>query len=299
MVRAENISEWTHLSVLWLAALALPVLLAASLASALAGGMQSHFRLTPDALEPSLERLSPAAGFGRIFSMQGIVKLVLDAMKIAIAGAVLFGGVKAFLADPVLYTPVAPDHLGSILQGRAVDLLLRLAGVTAVLGGFHYLYQWRKTISDLSMSKQEVKEELKESNGDPLVKFIRRQMARKLLQKQMLASVPTADVVVTNPTHFAVALKYERDRDDAPIILAKGKGGFAKRIKTLAAKHEVPMVENVPVARALFKFGQVGKSIPAPLYRAVAEILGYVYRTHRYYFHQLKARRMEADKGAR
>ena len=106
-----------------------------------------------------------------------------------------------------------------------------------------------------------------------------------------LAAVPTADVIVTNPTHFAVALKYERGRDKAPVVLAKGAGAFAQRIKALAGEHEVPMVENKPIARMLFKHGKVGQAIPVGLYQAVADILAFVYRTHRYYFHRLKERR--------
>ena len=120
-----------------------------------------------------------------------------------------------------------------------------------------------------------------------------RRMARRLMQKQMLSAVPTADVVVTNPTHFAVALKYERGKDKAPVVLAKGDNRFAQRIKAIAAEHGVPVVENKPVARVLFAMGKVGEVIPSELYQAVAEILAVVYRTHRYYFHELKARRLE------
>jgi flagellar biosynthetic protein FlhB len=110
----------------------------------------------------------------------------------------------------------------------------------------------------------------------------------------MLDSVPTADVIVTNPTHYAVALKYERGKDQAPMVIAKGENLMAHRIKEIGRAHDVPTVENKPVARALFRFGKVGEQIPPQLYQAIAEILGYVYRTHRYYFHQLKMRRMSA-----
>jgi len=144
------------------------------------------------------------------------------------------------------------------------------------------------------MTKQEIKDEHRQAQGDPNVKIAQRAMARRLLQRQMLADVPKADVIVTNPTHYAVALKYERGVDSAPIVLAKGHNSFAQRIKSIGAKFEVPTVENKPVARALFKFGQVGKPIPVQLYQAIAEILGYVYRTHRYYFFQLKSRRLKS-----
>jgi flagellar biosynthetic protein FlhB len=121
-----------------------------------------------------------------------------------------------------------------------------------------------------------------------------RRMARRLAQRQMLAAVPTADVVVTNPTHYAVALKYERGVDSAPVVLAKGENAFARRIKALAAEHGVPMVENRPVARLLHSTGRVGEAIPAELFQAVAGILAFVYRTHRYYFYRLPSRRAAA-----
>jgi len=143
------------------------------------------------------------------------------------------------------------------------------------------------------MTRQEVKEERKQAEGDAHTKAAMRRMARRLIQKQMLSAVKTADVVLTNPTHYAVALKYERGTDQAPVVLAKGENRFAQRIKALAAEHGVPVVENKPVARLLFAMGKVGEAIPSELYQAVAEILAVVYRTHRYYFHRLKTRRLE------
>jgi flagellar biosynthetic protein FlhB len=129
--------------------------------------------------------------------------------------------------------------------------------------------------------------------GDPRVKGAMRRMARRLSQKQMLSAVATADVIVTNPTHYAVALKYERGIDKAPVVLAKGENHFARRIKALAAAHSVPTIENKPVARLLYAMGKVGQPIPPELFQAVAEILAVVYRTHRYYFYELKTRRLE------
>jgi flagellar biosynthetic protein FlhB len=145
------------------------------------------------------------------------------------------------------------------------------------------------------MTRQEVKDEHKQLEGNAQVKGQMRRMARRLLQKQMLAAVPMADVIVTNPTHYAVALKYERGVDAAPVVLAKGDNRFARRIKSLAAEHGVPMVENKPVARLLFAVGKVGESIPAELYQAVASILAFVYQTHRLYFHDLRTRRAAAS----
>lgn len=295
MVRADNVAQWTREAALCAGALVLPFAAACAVASLVAGFAQSRFSLAPEALMPSWSKLDPIAGAGRIFAAAGVVRILLDLLKIIVAVSILWGGVQALLREPLFGTLVPADQLGALLAEHASDILVRLAGATGVLGGFHYLYQWWKTRRDLSMTQQEVKEEMKEANGDPMVKMVRRQMARRLMQKQMIEAVPTADVVITNPTHFAVALKYERGRDDAPLVLAKGEGAFAQRLKAVAREHEVPMVENRPVARALYKYGKVGHPIPGPLYRAVAEILGYVYRTHRYYFHRLKARRWEAE----
>jgi flagellar biosynthetic protein FlhB len=178
-------------------------------------------------------------------------------------------------------------------------LIWRFVLALGCVGAFNYIYQLRKIQKDLMMSKQEVKEENRSAEGDPRVRMARRQMARRLLQRQMLSAVPTADVVVTNPTHYAVALKYERGKDKAPVVLAKGERLFAKRIKELAADHDVPMIENKPVARMLFKYGRVGKPIPIELYQAVADILAFVYRTHRLYFHELKQRRAEFERAQR
>ena len=169
--------------------------------------------------------------------------------------------------------------------------LLVALGVIAALG---YGYEKYKTSRDLMMTRQEVKDERRNAETDPQIKNAQRRLGRRLMQKQMLAAVAIADVVLTNPTHYAVALRYERGKDQAPVVLAKGENRFAQRIKALAAEHGVPTVENKALARLLFSLGQVGETIPTELYQAVASILAVVYRTHRYYFHRLKSRRFEA-----
>jgi flagellar biosynthetic protein FlhB len=196
--------------------------------------------------------------------------------------------------DPLFSSPVEVAYLGEFLNRATILFLTRLILALGIVASISYAYEKFKTHRDLMMTREEVKEEAKQAEGDTRVKGAMRRMARQLLQKQMLSAVKTADVVVTNPTHFAVALKYERGKDKAPVVLAKGENRFAQRIKALAAENGVPMVENKPVARLLFAMGKVGEAIPAELYQAVAEILAVVYRTHRYYFHRLKARRLEA-----
>lgn len=288
------VPQYITLGFLMLLGMMLPMFLATTFASLIAGGMQSHFKSTPEVIEPKFDKLNPVTGFQRVFSKAGLVKMLVDLGKVLLVGALIYGGVREILGDPIFFTPVPLYRLGSFIYDSTLSLFFRLGLAMGGLALLHYLYQLKKTEKDLMMTKQEVKDENRQAMGDPNIRMAQRAMARRLLMRQMIADVPKADVIVTNPTHYAVALKYERGKDSAPIVLAKGQNLFAQRIKSIGAQFEVPTVENKPVARALYKFGQVGKPIPAQLYQAIAEILGYVYRTHRYYFYQLKTRRLQS-----
>ena len=290
-INPEAIGEWSGVAAQTMLGLILPIAVTCTLAGVIAGGLQSRFQLTPKALAFKWSRIDPLKGFGRIFSKQGWVKLGTDTLKLIVVGLALWGALETVLSDPIFYTPVSVHRLGGFISGTTNTLLGRFILALGAIAAANYLYAVRKTHTDLMMTREEVKEEGRQSEGDPKLKGALRQMARRLMQKQMLSDVPTADVVVTNPTHFAVALKYERGKDKAPLVLAKGEGAFARRIKELAAEHDVPTVENKPVARMLYKIGRVGKPVPVELYQVVADILAFVYKTHRYYFHRLKERR--------
>jgi flagellar biosynthetic protein FlhB len=272
---------------------AAPIMVSCIVAAILAGGLQSGFRLSPDALGFKLEKLDPIAGFGRIFNKSAYVQALIDLLKLVSIGTALYLGVRGLIYDPLFSAPVEAAYLGQFLTHSTIIFLSRLIFALGVVTAISYGYEKFKTGREMMMTRQEVKDEHKSAEGSSQSKAAMRRMARRLLQKQMLAAVATADVVVTNPTHFAIALKYERGKDAAPVILAKGENRFAQRIKALAAENGVPTVENKPVARLLFAMGKVGETIPAELYQAVAGILAVVYRTHRYYFHRLKSRRME------
>jgi flagellar biosynthesis protein FlhB len=271
-----------------------PVVVACVGAALLAGGLQSGFQLSPKAIGFKLENLSPVAGFGRIFSKSVFVKAGIDLLKLGAIGGVLYVGTRALMRDPLFYAPVEAAYLGTFLNEATLSFLSRLLLALGVITAISYGYEKFKTSRELMMTRDQVKEEQRSAEGNAHLKAARRRLARRLVQKQMLSAVPTADVVITNPTHYAVALKYERGVDQAPVILAKGENRFALRIKGLAAEHGVPVVENKPVARLLYGLGSVGETIPSQLYQAVAEILAVVYRTHRFYFHQLKSRRLQA-----
>jgi flagellar biosynthetic protein FlhB len=270
-----------------------PILCACVIAALLSGGLQSGFRMSPEAIGFKLERLDPIAGFGRIFNKSALVRGGVDILKLVSIGTALYLGIRGLMYDPLFSAPVEAAYLGQFLQNATIVFLSRLIFALGVVTAISYGYEKFKTANEMKMTRQEVKDEQKSAEGSGQSKMAMRRMARRLMQKQMLAAVATADVVVTNPTHFAIALKYERGKDAAPVILAKGENRFAQRIKALAAEHGVPTVENKPVARLLFAMGKVGETIPAELYQAVAGILAVVYRTHRYYFHRLKSRRLE------
>lgn len=271
-----------------------PLLGACVLAALLAGGLQSGFNLTPEVLGFKLENLNPVNGLQRVFSKNSFTHAGIDLLKLVAIALVLWVAAKSLFSDPLFSAPIEAVYLGHFLKRSTFEFLSKLILCLGVIAAISYWYEFMKSKKDLMMTREEVKEERKQAEGDMHTKAAMRRMARRLLQKQMLAAVPTADVIVTNPTHYAVALKYERGVDQAPVVLAKGENQFARRIKALAAEHGVPMVENKPVARMLYALGGVGEAIPNELYQAVAQILAFVYRTHRYYFHRLKSRRAAA-----
>ena len=283
---------------LLMARVLMPVVLATAAATLIAGGFQTGFRISPKALGVKLERLDIVQGFERVFSKTAAVHGVVDFLKMLGIGIVLWVSAKNLLSDPMFSAPVETAYLGDFLRRATVEFFGKLLVALGVIAALSYAYEHFKNQNEMKMTRQEVKDEHKSSEGDAQTKSAMRRMGRRLLQKQMLAAVATADVVVTNPTHYAVALKYERGKDSAPVVLAKGENRFAMRIKALAAEHGVPIVENKPVARMLYGVGTVGESIPDQLYQAVAGILAFVYRTHRLYFHELKMRRAVAEGAA-
>jgi len=224
------------------------------------------------------ERLDPVAGLRRMFSGEALVRLVLGLLKVAIVGGVAYLTIAQRI-DAVLATGVL--HSGAVLRAAGdlvFDLALRLGAVLLVLGLIDYFVQRYKLERQLRMTKQEVRDELKRMEGDPLVKQRRRQLQLRLAMQRIQAEVPRADVVVTNPTHYAVALRYDQQTMNAPRVTAKGKDFLAERIRLLAQQHGVPIVQRPPLARALYVGVEVGREIPPQFYRAVAEVLAYVYQ---------------------
>ncbi len=248
------------------------LLLVVGVASCIA---QVGFQINTEKLEPNFDKLNPVNGLGRLFSVAAMVRGGLTILKVLALAAVTYfvldgrGGLIAALGRGQIAgaTPVA--------WAIVMKLALYLTAAVALVAVFDYAYQRRRFEMSLRMTKEELKQELKQEDGDPLIKARIRQIARERTKRKMLTEVPKATVVITNPTHYAVALRYDPNRDDAPVVVAKGKGAFAKRIAKLARDSGVPILERPPLARALQSIRE-GQPIPGALFRAVAEVLAFV-----------------------
>ncbi len=262
-----------------------PVFVATTAGGLLAGGIQSRFQTASEALECKWDRLNPVAGFRRIFSVRSLVPVLSGAAKLAVVVALTYSQAREILQDPIFFSAVDPARIAGFLAQSSGAILTRVGFALLVIAAVDYGYQWWRNHRDLMMTRQEVKEELKNSEGDPHLKARQRRRRTVKTQRQMLLEVPQADVVVTNPTHLAVALRYDRKTMKAPKIVAKGARLNALKIREIAARHQVPVIENKPLARMMFKYGKVGGEVPAQLYAAVAEVLAWVYRVNRYRYY--------------
>jgi flagellar biosynthetic protein FlhB len=262
-----------------------PVALAAVLAGLLAGGVQSRFQTASEALTANWDRLNPVQGFQRLFSTRSTTATALSMVKMIAIIALSYGEVRAILNDPIFSTSVNAARVAEFMGNSALRIVLRIGLILMIIAAVDYAYQFWKTNQDLMMTKQEVKEEAKSSDGNPEVKAQQRRRRQRAGQRKMLMEVPKADVIITNPTHLAIALRYDRKTMKAPKIVAKGSRLNALRIREIAKQHQVPIIENKPLARLMFKYGKVGGEVPAQLYSAVAEVLAWVYRVNRYRYY--------------
>jgi flagellar biosynthesis protein FlhB len=255
------------------------VLGALAVLAVVTGAAQSRGAFSAKPLAPKLNRLNPLQNAKRLIGMQGVAELVKSLVKLAIIGAVVYSAVDDVWRDMLTLAQRGPMGLILLLQEHALGLLLHAGMAYLALGAADYGFQWWRWRQGLMMTKQEVKEESKQSDGDPMIKARMRAAARALVRKRMLNEVPSADVVIVNPVHIAVAIKYDASVMPAPFVVAIGQRKVAERIKALAFESGVPVVENKPVARALLAAKvQPGTMIPVELYVAVAEVLAFVLR---------------------
>ncbi len=270
---------------LMFAACAGPILVGTMAGGLIAGAIQNRFQTASEALDPKWERLNPVEGFKRVFSTKALVPTGISILKLSVVAALTYSQVKTLLNDPIFYTAVPVSRIGAFIADASLGITWRVVTYLAAIAALDYGYQFWKTNKDMMMTKQEVKEEMKNSEGNPQMKARQRRRRAAKTVRQMLQDVPKADVIVTNPTHFAVALRYDRKTMKAPKIVAKGTRLNALRIREIATKNQIPIIENKPLARMMFKYGKVGGEIPAQLFSAVAEVLAYVYRVNRYRYY--------------
>lgn len=277
---ARNIDPVALVSSVGLVALSAagPILLAVLVIAILSNVLQVGLLFTTEPLLPKLDKLNPISGFSRIFSTRTLVQLAMNLLKLALVAAVAYFAVKGRLDQVLLALAIDGWVQVALLSTVLYEIGLQLAATLLVLALLDFAWQRFKFERDLRMTKQEVKEELRRMEGDPIVRQRRRKMQLAAAMQRLQSTVPTADVVVTNPTELAIAIRYDAAAMGAPKVVAKGSDFLAKKIREIALLHGIPIVERKPLAQALYKTVEVGQEVPEQFYKAVAEILAYVYQ---------------------
>jgi len=256
----------------------LPFLLLLAVAAYVFQYIQVGWLFTMKPLQPKLERLDPIKGAKKIVSLTSLFKAALSVVKFAIIGLVVVLTIYQYRREIITMAYLSPIQAVGKSALLVLNLSIRLLAVLILLGLIDLAYQRWKHYQDLKMTKQEVKDEMKSIEGDPLVKRRRYRMQQNITMQRINAAVPQADVIVTNPEHISIAIKYDAEKMAAPTVVAKGADYLALRIRQLALLNSIPIVERPPLARALYKQASVGQEIPPDFYNAIAEILAYVYQ---------------------
>lgn len=256
----------------------LPIMLVLSVVAILANYVQTGFIWSVEPLAPKASKIDPMQGMKRIFSKRSMVEMAKSLAKIIIVGWAAFSILKEELNQLVHLVYQGKTQIMAYLGHTSLRMVTRSCCVIALLALLDYLYQRWEFEQNLKMTKQEVKEEFKQTEGDPLVKARIRSIQKEMARRRMMEEVKKADVVITNPRHLSIALRYDSATMTAPKVVAKGAEKVAMRIRDVAREHDVPLVENRALAQNLYKVVEIGQEIPSQFYRAVAEILAYVYR---------------------
>lgn len=279
---AANSAQLLQTVVGMTALLLAPFLLVVLAAVVFANVAQIGLLFATDPLTPKLERISPVEGFKRIFSRRGINELFKSLVKIVLVSLVAAHAMYEELETILrLSDALGVGQIMTTLGAVSFKVLFRCLLVLIVIAVIDYAVQRNIYETGLRMTRKEVEEELRQMEGDPLIRARFRQLRMQRARQRMMAEVPSAEVVITNPTHVAVALRYDPARDQAPVVVAKGRGYVAQRIRQVALEHRVPIYEDPPLAQALFKGVEIGSYIPPELYAALAEVLAYLHRTRR------------------
>lgn len=267
-------------TVLNLAIAVAPFLLLGFIVAFFSNSLQFKYQITTKTLQPKMDKLNPINGFKRMFSMNTLVELLKSVVKVFAIGYIAYGVLTEHVEELFLLYDMSVNQGILLMHDVILELLMKICILFCVIAAADFMYQKWKFKEDNKMTKQEVKDEFKNQEGDPKVKGQQRQRMQQASQRRMMAAIPQADVVITNPTHFAVALAYESGQGQAPVVVAKGADFLAGRIKEIAKENSVEIVENKPLARMLYYNVELGAEIPPELYQAVAEVLAYVYQLH-------------------
>jgi len=254
-----------------------PILAISFLTAIAISHLQIGFLFSTKPLNINLNRINPVDGFKRIFSKRSLLELFKSILKIVLIGYTGYKFVTDNINQIINIVNFDTEAILTNFSNMSFYFLIRILSVVVMIAFIDYFFQWRQYEKSLMMTKQEVKEEYKQTEGDPLIKSKIREKQRQMAMSRMIREVPKADVIITNPTHIAVALKYDRYKHKAPVVVAKGKGLIAENIKKIAKENQVPIVENKAIARLLYETLDIGDFIPEELYEAIAEILAYVY----------------------
>lgn len=279
---AETISDYT-VSIFWdtvgaVARSALPILIIAVVLAVLGTGVQTRFIFTKSNLVPKFSKLSPLRGIKNMVSLKSLMELIKNIIKIVILALILYQIIKGDLRAVSRTIDMDLKESSVYVLNAIMDMIIKVSIVFLAIAAFDYFYQWWDYERQIKMSKQEIKEEFKQTEGNPEIKGRIRGLQRERARSRMMQAVPTADVIVRNPTHYAVALRYDIEKDNAPVLVAKGVDELALRIVAVGEENGVYVLENKPLARGIYASTQVGREIPAEYYGVVAEILVYVYR---------------------
>lgn len=240
--------------------------------------VQVGWQVSSKPLEPKFDKFNPVNGFKRIISKDSIFNLLMSILKIGLIFYVAYTCIRDQADNLFILYDISLNQAVALIGNIIIDTGLRISLIYLIVGVVDFVYQRHKFNEDMKMTKQEVKDEYKNTEGDPQIKGQQRQRMREASQRRMMQDVPKADVVITNPTHLAVALRYDSKQESAPVVLAKGEDYLAMRIREAAKEHQIAIMENKPLARAIYTTVDVGQQIPPELYQAVAEILAVVYQ---------------------
>ena len=280
--KADTLSDYTT-GVYWdtviaVSKAAIPIILVSTTLGILGTGIQTGFLFTKSNMAPKFERLNPIKGIKNILSLKSLVELIKNLIKIVILSVILYQIIKSDLRAVARTIDMSLMDSAIYVLNAIMDMVMKVSIVFLAIAGFDYFYQWWDYERQIKMSKQEMKEEYKQTEGNPEIKGRIRNIQRERARSRMMQSVPTADVIIRNPTHYAVALRYDIEKDNAPVLLAKGQDELALRIVAMGEEHGIYVLENKPLARGIFASTKVGEPIPPEYYGMVAEILVYVYR---------------------